>query len=433
MTSLFRKRIFWITILGLWALVPSVYAQDAVNTPQISAGDTAWVLTSSALVLAMIVPGLALFYGGMVRSKNVLSTLMHSFIAICLVSVVWVFWGYSLAFGPDVGGIVGSLDLVGLAGVGPEPSEGSTIPHLAFMVFQLMFAGITVALISGAIAERMKFSAFVLFAILWVTCIYAPLAHWVWGGGWLAELGDLDFAGGTVVHISSGVAALACALVLGKRHGYGTDNMSPHNLPLTVIGAGLLWVGWFGFNAGSALAADGIAASAFVATQVAAAAGALAWLCVEWGYRGNPTMLGGASGAVAGLVAITPAAGFVGPVSAIVIGLGGGVVCYLGILLKNKMGYDDALDVLGIHGFGGTWGAIATGLFASVGGGTGLFFGNPGQLVIQVIGVGATWVFAFVGTYIILKIVDGVVGLRVSKEEEVLGLDLTQHSERAYG
>ena len=282
MSSICRKRIFGITILGLWALwglVPSVYAQDAVSTPQISAGDTAWVLTSSALVLAMIVPGLALFYGGMVRSKNVLSTMMHSFISICLVSVVWVFWGYSLAFGPDVGGIVGGLDFMGLAGVGPEPSEGSTIPHVAFMVFQLMFAGITVALISGAIAERMKFSAFFLFAVLWVTCIYAPLAHWVWGGGWLAGLGDLDFAGGTVVHISSGVAALTCALVLGKRHGYGTDNMSPHNLPFTVIGAGLLWVGWFGFNAGSALAADGIAASAFVATQVAAAAGALAWLC----------------------------------------------------------------------------------------------------------------------------------------------------------
>ena len=374
----------------------------------------------------MIVPGLALFYGGMVRSKNVLSTMMHSFIAICLVSVVWVFWGYSLAFGPDVGGIVGSLDLAGLAGVGPEPSEGSTIPHLAFMVFQLMFAAITVALISGAIAERMKFSAFFLFVVLWVTCIYAPLAHWVWGGGWLAGLGDLDFAGGTVVHISSGVAALTCALVLGKRHGYGTDNMSPHNLPFTVIGAGLLWVGWFGFNAGSALAADGIAASAFVATQVAAAAGALAWLCVEWGYRGKPTMLGAASGAVAGLVAITPAAGFVGPVSAIMIGLGGGIVCYLGVFLKNKMGYDDALDVLGIHGIGGTWGALATGLFASVGGGTGLFFGNPGQVVIQAIGVGATWVFAGVGTFVILKIVDGVVGLRVSKEEEVLGLDLTR-------
>ncbi len=436
MTPLFRNRILWVTILGfffLWGFVPGAYAQDAVSTPQISAGDTAWVLTSSALVLAMIVPGLALFYGGMVRSKNVLSTMMHSFIAICLVSVVWVFWGYSLAFGPDVGGIVGSLDLAGLVGVGPEPSEGSTIPHLAFMVFQLMFAAITVALISGAIAERMKFSAFVLFAVLWVTFIYAPLAHWVWGGGWLAGLGDLDFAGGTVVHISSGVAALTCALVLGKRHGYGTDNMSPHNLPFTVIGAGLLWVGWFGFNAGSALAADGIAASAFVATQVAAAAGALAWLCVEWGYRGKPTMLGAASGAVAGLVAITPAAGFVGPVSAILIGLGGGIVCYLGVFLKNKMGYDDALDVLGIHGIGGTWGALATGLFASMGGGTGLFFGNPGQLVIQAIGVGATWVFAGVGTFVILKIVDGVVGLRVSKEEEVLGLDLTEHSERAYG
>ena len=436
MISLFRNRILWVTILGfffLWGFVPGVYAQDLGSTPQISAGDTAWVLTSSALVLAMIVPGLALFYGGMVRSKNVLSTMMHSFISICIVSVVWVFWGYSFAFAPDVGGMIGGLDFIGLAGVGSEPSDGSTIPHSAFMVFQLMFAGITVALISGAIAERMKFSAFVLFATLWVTCIYAPLAHWVWGGGWLAGLGDLDFAGGTVVHISSGVAALTCALVLGKRHGHGTDNMSPHNLPFTVIGAGLLWVGWFGFNAGSALAADGIAASAFVATQVAAAAGALAWLSVEWGYRGNPTLLGAASGAVAGLVAITPAAGFVGPVSAILIGLGGGVVCYLGVFLKNKMGYDDALDVLGIHGFGGTWGAIATGLFASVGGGTGLFFGNPGQVGIQLIGVGATWVFAGVGTFVILKIVDAVVGLRVSKEEEVLGLDLTQHSERAYG
>jgi Amt family ammonium transporter len=436
MTSLFRNVICWITILGLlaiWGLVPGVYAQEPVSTLPVSAGDTAWVLTSSALVLAMIIPGLALFYGGMVRSKNVLSTMMHSFIAVCIVSVVWVFWGYSLAFAPDIGGVIGGLDWVGLIGVGPEPVEGSTIPHLAFMVFQLMFAGITVALISGAIAERMKFSAFFLFAILWVTFIYAPLAHWVWGGGWLAGLGDLDFAGGTVVHISSGVAALTCALVLGKRHGYGTDNMSPHNLPLTVVGASLLWVGWFGFNAGSALAANGVAASAFVATHVATAAGSLAWLGVEWGYRGKPTLLGAASGAVAGLVAITPAAGYVGAVSAIVIGLGGGVVCYLGVFLKNKMGYDDALDVLGIHGIGGTWGALATGLFASVGGGTGLFFGNPGQIVIQAIGVGATWVFAGVGTFIILKIVDGAVGLRVSKEEEVLGLDLTQHSERAYG
>jgi len=436
MTALFRNRIFWITIVGLFSLgglVPGVYAQDSPGTPQISAGDTAWVLTSSALVLAMVIPGLALFYGGMVRSKNVLSTIMHSFIAVCVVSIVWVFWGYSLAFAPDVGGVVGGLQWLGLTGVGPEPVEGSTIPHSVFMVFQLMFAAITVALISGAIAERVKFSAFVLFAILWVTLIYSPLCHWVWGGGWLGELGALDFAGGTVVHISSGVAALACALVLGKRKGYGTENMAPHNLPLTVVGASLLWFGWFGFNAGSALAADGIAGGAFVATQVAAAAGALAWLGVEWAYRGKPTILGAASGAVAGLVAITPAAGFVGPISAIWIGLGGGVFCYLGVFLKNKMGYDDALDVMGIHGIGGTWGALATGLFASMGGGTGLFFGNPGQVMIQAIGVGATWIFAFAGTFLILKIVDGVVGLRVSKEEEVLGLDLTQHNERAYG
>ncbi len=421
------------TVSFLGFLIFSTTSAHSETASSINAGDTAWVLVSSALVLAMTIPGLALFYGGMVRSKNILSTMMHSFIAVCTVSVAWVLWGYSFAFAPDVGGVIGNLQWVGLSGVGPEPTEGSTIPHLAFMVFQLMFAGITVALISGAIAERMKFGAFVLFSLLWVTFIYAPLAHWVWGGGWLAGYGELDFAGGTVVHISSGVAALACALVLGKRHGYGHENMSPHNLPLTVVGASLLWVGWFGFNAGSALAADGIAASAFVATHVATASGALAWLAVEWGYRGTPTLLGAASGAVAGLVAITPAAGFVEPVSAIIIGLGGGVVCYLGVFLKNKMGYDDALDVLGIHGIGGTWGALATGLFASVGGGTGLFFGNPEQVGIQAVGVLATWVFAFFGTYIILKVVEWTVGLRVSKEEEVLGLDLSQHSERAYG
>jgi len=427
-------RISWgLMIFLVWSCWGLTVLAEEGGASEVNAGDTAWVLTASALVLAMIIPGLALFYGGMVRSKNVLSTMMHSFIAICIVSVVWVFWGYSLAFAPDMGGVIGGFQWLGLIGVGPEPVEGSTIPHLAFMVFQLMFAGITVALISGAIAERMKFSAFFLFTILWVTFIYAPLAHWVWGGGWLAGLGGLDFAGGTVVHISSGVAALACALVLGKRQGYGTENMSPHNLPFTVVGASLLWVGWFGFNAGSALAANGVAASAFVATHVAAAAGVLAWLGVEWIYRGKPTVLGAASGAVSGLVAITPAAGYVGPVSAIVIGLGGGVMCYLGVFLKNKLGYDDALDVLGIHGIGGTWGALATGLFASMGGGTGLFFGNPGQVVIQAVGVGATWIFSFVGTFLILKIVDGAVGLRVSKDEEVLGLDLTQHRERAYG
>ena len=435
MTHIKRSRIGMI-ISGLvfffGLLISPVFGQEASTTGQISAGDTAWILTSSALVLAMTIPGLALFYGGMVRSKNVLSTMMHSFIAVCVVSVVWVLWGYSLAFAPDVGGVIGNLDWMGLAGVGPEPLPDSTIPHLAFMVFQLMFAGITVALITGSFAERMKFSGFLLFAVLWATLIYSPLCHWVWGGGWLGELGALDFAGGTVVHISSGVAALACALVLGKRHGYGTENMAPHNLPLTIVGASLLWVGWFGFNAGSALAADGIAASAFVATHVATASGVLAWVLVEWGYRGKPTMLGAASGAVAGLVAITPAAGFVGPVSSIWIGLGAGVICYLGVFLKNKLGYDDALDVLGIHGIGGTWGALATGLFASVGGGTGLFFGNPGQVFTQLIGVVATWVFAFVGTYIILKLVDSSVGLRVSKEEEIVGLDLSQHKERAY-
>ncbi len=406
-------------------------AQEAEQASPISAGDTAWILTSSALVLAMTAPGLALFYGGMVRGKNVLATMMHSFMALCLVSVVWVLWGYSLAFSPDIGGIVGGLQWVGLTQVGMEAYPGTAIPHLAFMVFQLMFAVITVALIAGSFAERMKFSGFIVFVVLWSTLIYSPLAHWVWGGGWLANLGALDFAGGTVVHISSGVSALACALVLGARMGYQKDILTPHNLPFTVIGASLLWVGWFGFNAGSALGANGIAAGAFVATNTATAAAALAWLAVEWVYRGKPTMLGAVSGAVAGLVAITPAAGFVGPISSIWIGIGAGVLCYLAVLWKHKLGYDDALDVLGIHGVGGTWGAIATGLFASVGA-KGLFFGNPAQVVPQVVAVLATWVFALVGTYLILKLVDVTIGLRVSAEGEVLGLDLSEHNERAY-
>lgn len=422
--------LFLVIVLSVFGV--TAFADDPSGAAPISAGDTAWVLTCSALVLLMTIPGLALFYGGMVRNKNVLSTMMHSFISVCIVSIVWVLWGYSLAFGTDISGIIGSLEFLGLSGVGTDAFSGTAIPQLAFMVFQLMFAGITVALISGAIAERMKFSAFALFAVLWATFIYAPLAHWVWGGGWLAGLGALDFAGGTVVHISSGVAALAAALVLGKRHGYGSENLSPHNLPFTIVGASLLWVGWFGFNAGSALAANGIAASAFVATHIATAAGALGWVAVERIYRGKPTVLGAASGAVAGLVAITPAAGFVGPISAIWVGLGGGLLCYAAVMWKSKLGYDDALDVLGIHGIGGTWGAIATGLFASVGGGTGLFFGNPGQVVIQFVGVGATWIFSFVGTFIILKILDMTIGLRVTKEEEVLGLDLSEHHERAY-
>ncbi|RMH09211.1 MAG: ammonium transporter [Nitrospirae bacterium] len=430
-----RLLVYLSCLLG-WLVVGGVGSPAIAGATEsgssISAGDTAWILTSSALVLAMTAPGLALFYGGMVRSKNVLGTMMHSFISLCVVSVVWVLWGYSLAFAPDIGGIIGSLEWFGLMGVGPEPTEGSTIPHFAFMVFQLMFAVITVALITGSFAERMKFSAFLLFAVLWATFIYSPLAHWVWGGGWLGELGALDFAGGTVVHISSGVSALACALVLGQRHGYGKEAMAPHNLPFTVIGACLLWFGWFGFNAGSALAANGIAASAFVTTNTATAAAALSWLVVEWVYRGKPTILGAASGAVAGLVAITPAAGFVGPLSSLWIGIGAGALCYAAVLWKNKFGYDDSLDVLGIHGIGGTWGAIATGLFASVGGGTGLFFGNPAQVGIQLVAVAATWVFALVGTFILLKVVDGIIGLRVQKDEEILGLDLSQHNERAY-
>jgi Amt family ammonium transporter len=412
---------------------------EAAAAPKIDTGDTAWVLTASALVLMMTAPGLALFYGGMVRRKNVLATLMQSFILMALISVQWVLIGYSLAFGPDVGGVVGSLRWIGLAGVGlePYPDYSATIPHQAFMVFQLMFAIITPALITGAFAERMRFSAFLLFGLLWSTFIYAPLAHWVWGvGGWLRGLGALDFAGGTVVHISSGISALAAAILIGRRKGYGREPMPPHNLPFTVVGAAMLWVGWFGFNAGSALGAGGLATSAFVVTNTAAAAAALAWLGAEWAHRGKPTVLGAASGAVAGLVAITPASGFVGPVAAILVGIGGGVLCFAACNLKARMGYDDSLDVVGVHGVGGTWGAIATGLFATKAineaGGDGLFYGNPGQLGVQVVSILATWVFAFVGSFVLLKIVDALVGLRVTDEEEFLGLDVSQHSETAY-
>ena len=406
---------------------------------KIDKGDTAWMLTSSALVLLMTAPGLALFYSGMVRQKNALATLMHSFIIVALISIQWVLWGYSLAFGPDRGGIIGGLDWIGLRGVGAEPYDAysKTIPHQVFMLFQMMFAVITPALITGAFAERKKFSAFILFTLLWATFVYDPLAHWVWGdGGWLKKLGALDFAGGTVVHISSGVSALVCAIVIGKRRGYGHQPMQPHNLPLTVVGAGLLWVGWFGFNAGSALEANGLAASAFVATNTAAAAAALGWMFTEWATRGKPTVLGAASGAVAGLVAITPASGFVGPMSSIVIGALAGIICYSACNLKSKLGYDDSLDVVGVHGVGGTWGALATGLFASKAindaGADGLFFGNPGQLWIQFVAVIATYVLATVMTFVVLKVVDAIVGLRVTQDDEAAGLDLSQHSETAY-
>ena len=401
-------------------------------------GDTAFVLVSSALVMLMT-PGLALFYGGMVRGKNVLGTIMQSYIILALITLEWVLWGYSLSFGPDHGGIIGGLDWFGLRGVGMEPHEtyGPTIPHYAFMIFQCMFAVITPALITGAFAERMKFISFLLFTVLWATFVYNPLAHWVWGsGGWMAKMGALDFAGGTVVHISSGVSALAAALFVGRRLGYGSTAYIPHNLPMTITGAALLWFGWFGFNAGSALAANGLAANAFVVTHIASAVAAFSWLLVEWIHRGKPTTLGAASGAVAGLVAITPGSGFVGPVSAILIGGVAGMICYGGVMLKGKLRYDDSLDVVGIHGLGGTWGALATGLFASKAinpaGSDGLFFGYPGQLGIQFVAVVATIVFAFVMTLIILKVVDWVAGIRVSDDEEERGMDISLHDEKGY-
>jgi Amt family ammonium transporter len=406
---------------------------DAINS-----GDTAFVLISAALVMFMT-PGLALFYGGMVRQKNVLGTIMHSFIILGLITVEWVLWGYSNAFGPSLNGIIGSLDWFGLAGVGPVPFKdyAATVPHQAFMIFQMMFAIITPALITGTFAERMKFSTFLVFTLLWATLVYNPVAHWVWGiGGWLRDLGALDFAGGTVVHINSGIAALAAAFVIGKRKGYGHEPFHPHNLPMTILGASILWFGWFGFNAGSALAGNGLAASAFIATHIAAAAATLSWVITEWLYRGRPTTLGAASGCVAGLVAITPAAGFVGPLSAVMIGLAAGALCYFAIFLKHKLGYDDALDVVGVHGVGGTFGALATGLFASKAvneaGNNGLFFGNPALLGTQALAVGVTLIYSFVVTLIILKVLDWTMGLRVETEEEMAGLDISQHSEVGY-
>jgi Amt family ammonium transporter len=404
----------------------------------VDTGDTAWILISSALVMLMT-PGLALFYGGMVRSKNVLGTIMQSFIALCVITIQWVLYGYSLAFGPDIGHIIGSLDWVGLRGVGldPFPDYSATVPHQAFMIFQMMFAVITPALITGAFAERFKFKTYLLFLILWATFVYDPLAHWVWGtGGWIKNLGALDFAGGLVVHISSGMAALAATLVVGKRKGYGDEPMPPHNLTMTLLGAALLWFGWFGFNGGSAVASGSLATSAFVVTHISTAAAALSWMILEWAYRGNPTVLGAASGAVAGLVAITPASGFVGPVSAIIIGLVGGAVCYLAINLKSKFGYDDSLDVVGVHGVGGTWGALATGLFAckaiNSAGNDGLFFGNFSLIGIQALSVVSAWIYSFVMTLIILKVLDWTMGLRVSEEHEINGLDISQHGEAGY-
>ena len=405
-----------------------------------NSGDTAWVLTATALVLLMTIPGLAFFYGGLVRRKNVLSILMQCFIILCVISLQWMLFGYSLAFGPSFHGIIGNLDWAGLNGVGmaPNPAYAATIPHSVFMIFQAMFAVITPALIIGAYAERVKFSAFLLFTILWSTFVYDPLAHWVWStGGWLKALGGLDFAGGIVVHVSSGISALILALLLGKRIGYNHKPIRPHNLPFTVMGGALLWFGWFGFNAGSALAADGIAANAFVTTHMATAAAGLTWALIEWWHNGSPTILGAVTGAVAGLVAVTPACGFVNPMNAMFIGIMVAVICYLAVaVIKAKLGYDDSLDAFGVHGVGGTVGTIATGIFAqksiNAAGADGLLFGNVHQLFVQGLMVVVTIVFAVVMTFVIFKVVDAIIGMRVEENNEVMGLDLTQQSEAAY-
>ncbi|MBI3582267.1 MAG: ammonium transporter [Nitrospinae bacterium] len=434
-----KKKIVASLILASAIFVGVAFAGDAAApAPKIDTGDTAWVLVSAALVLLMT-PGLALFYGGMVRRKNVLGTMKQSFVAIPIVSIQWVLIGYSLAFGPDVGHFIGNLSWFGLntVGLSPNADYAPTIPHQAFMIFQMMFAVITPAVVSGAFAERMKFTAFVAFLLLWTTLVYDPIAHWVWGtGGWIRALGGLDFAGGFVVEINSGVSALAAAIVIGRRRGWPHEPMMPHNLTLMLLGAGLLWFGWFGFNAGSAAASGTVATAAFVSTHIATAAAAMAWMIVEWWHRGKPTLLGAASGAVAGLVAITPAAGFVGPLPSLLLGGVAGLVCYAAVVLKNRLGYDDSLDAFGVHGIGGTWGAVATGIFASVavnaGGANGLLYGNPNLALIQLGCVAATWAYSFFMTFTIMKVLDAVIGVRVDGDEEEQGLDLTQHGENAY-
>ena len=402
----------------------------------VDAGDTAWILMSAALVMLMT-PGLGLFYGGLSRKKNLISTVMMCMVAIPVVSVVWMLWGYTLAFGSTISGLIGGLDWIGLANVGGEPIEiAPTIPHSTFMLFQLMFAIITPALIAGAVAERMKFSAYILFLILWSTLVYSPIAHWVWGGGWLGALGALDFAGGTVVHISSGVSALVAAMMIGRRIGLGNGSSEPSNPIYAVLGAGLLWFGWFGFNGGSALASNGLASHAFMVTHLAASAAALSWMLAAWATRGKPGSVGLISGAIAGLVAITPAAGFVSPGSALLIGAVAGVLCYWAVNLRARLGVDDALDVWGVHGVGGTWGAIATGIFTDLSinpaGANGLLMGNPTQLLIQLIGVAITWIYAATVTFLIIKLIDAVIGVRVSQREEMAGLDISQHGEYLY-
>ena len=440
------RRLMYAAAGGALAVATSAAAEEAATAaPKFDTGDTAWMLTSTALVLMMTIPGLFLFYGGLVRSKNVLSTIMHSFFCAALISVTWVIYGYSMAFGTSQGGLVGGMDFIGLKNIlGTASAVAPTIPQILFVAYQCTFAIITPALISGTFAERMSFPAFALYTLLWSTFIYNPLCHWVWGGGWIAtQIGALDFAGGTVVHISSGVSALVTALYLGKRMGYPHQPMPPHNLAFSVLGAALLWVGWFGFNAGSAVSSGELAATAFINTNTAAAAATLAWMAAEWMRGGKTTILGAASGAVAGLVCITPAAGFVTPMASIVFGLAAGAVCYSAVSLKPTFGYDDALDVVGVHMVGGTLGALLTGVFAtktvnaavptlSLGLDGGLLYGYPGMVVKQVLAIAATYIFCGVGNLVILIIVNAITPLRPLADDESLGLDLSQHSEQAY-
>jgi Amt family ammonium transporter len=444
------RRLSYAATAGVLAIASSALAQEGAEAaapaaPTFDTGDTAWILISTALVLMMTIPGLFLFYGGLVRSKNVLSTIMHSFFCAALISVTWVLYGYSLAFGPSQGGLIGGFDYFGLSGViGTSQALAPTIPHILFVMFQATFAIITPALISGTFAERISFPAFALYMLLWTTFIYSPICHWVWGGGWIGtQIGALDFAGGTVVHISSGISALVTALYLGKRMGYPQQPMPPHNLGFTVIGASLLWVGWFGFNAGSAVGAGELAAIAFLNTNTAAAAAALAWMAAEWIRSGKPTILGAASGAVAGLVCITPGAGFVTPMASIIFGLAAGVVCYAAVSMKPSFGYDDALDVVGVHLVGGTLGALLTGVFATkdinaavptltLGLDGGLLYGYPGLVMKQLMAIAATYIFCGLGNLIILVIVNAITPLRPMADDESLGLDLSQHSEQAY-
>jgi len=434
-----KKHTSICIILAILFAIPALAAEPAENA--INGADTVWVLISAALVMLMT-PAVGLFYGGMVRKKNVLSIITQSFIVLALISIQWILLGYSLAFGPDAAGygLIGGLQWIGLNGIGaaPNPDYAPTIPASVFMIYQAMFAIITPVLITGAFADRMKFSTFIVFTLIWTTLVYDPIAHWVWGtGGWLRELGALDFAGGLVVHISAGLSALAAAIIIGKRIGFKSDNMAPHNVPMTILGGILLWFGWFGFNAGSALSAGSLAANAFIVTNTSAAAGALTWMIVSWKHGGKPNALGIVTGGVAGLAAITPASGFVGPLAAIIIGGAAGIVCYFAMHIKNKKtSIDDSLDVFACHGVGSAWGVIATGFCASVAinpaGANGLISGNFSLIKSQFIAVVVTGIYSFVMTVIILKILDAVMGLRVRDEEEIEGLDITQHGEKAY-